>query len=115
MDINLKISGHIERAKQELDRVTVELISQGETIMPEKMDLLFDVALTKYETAKTGIFQEWLALCISGGFAEILGDLSPYNDAISALPALARLEKEVKAKEKQMREAWDKIKHVGEI
>jgi len=64
MSINSKISEHIAHAMLELlDRVIIELIAQGETIMPEKMDLLFDIALAKYETAKTGIGKLQKPLC----------------------------------------------------
>jgi hypothetical protein len=115
MSINLKDCEHIAHARQELDRVASDLIVQGETIMPEKVDLLFDIALAKFEAAKIGIFQDWLERCQSiEGLAGVSGELSSYYEAIAALPALDRLENELIGKEDKRREAWEKIKpHVA--
>ena len=108
MSINEKVDSNIFRAKQAMDNQEAYIESKGGIIMPETMDIIFDLFHDKCNIEKENILEAWLKVLGSPkGVSSELGELQEFFDLQDDLAELNRLDNELKNKDQKRREAWE--------
>jgi hypothetical protein len=108
MGINDKVNAHIAQTNQSIDQKIAPIVSKGETIMPETMDIIFELINDKYTISKANTLEDWGTVIGSPkGLAGELEELDELYNLQKSLPELNRLINEVKSKDQKRRKAWE--------